>query len=260
MLFLKILHEVQDLSLDRHIQGRHRLIAHNEFRIQRQGPRNADALPPPPVQLMRIGIGKPAGQSHCIHQFFHPFLPFLPGRIYAVNFQRLHDDLTDRQTRIQRRKGILKDDLHLLPQTPDLLLIRIFHMDTIKNHFTGGGRKQVQNCSAKRGFSASGFPYDAQRLPAFQRKCNVIDCMELSFSRFEIFFQVVDLKQNLIICHITVPPDSNGLHASRDISQNAHLQSQQAADHGKCTPFWHKDSADRRNIPPADCGDPASGL
>ena len=61
-LLLKVLHQVQHLSLNGHVQGRHRLIADNEFRVQRQSPGNTDSLPAASVQLMGIGIGKPVCQ------------------------------------------------------------------------------------------------------------------------------------------------------------------------------------------------------
>ena len=53
-LLLEVLHEVDDLGLDRDVERRDRLVADDELRLDRQRARDADALPLPARELVRI--------------------------------------------------------------------------------------------------------------------------------------------------------------------------------------------------------------
>ena len=46
--------QVQDLALDRHVERRHRLVADDEVRLEREGPGDADALALAAAELVRI--------------------------------------------------------------------------------------------------------------------------------------------------------------------------------------------------------------
>ena len=78
LILLHILHQIQNLGLNGHIQSRNRLVTYNESRIQRQGPGDPDALAASAVQLVGLAVGQPLRQPHCIHQLQHLLLP-LPG-------------------------------------------------------------------------------------------------------------------------------------------------------------------------------------
>ena len=53
---LQALQEIQDLVLDRDIQGRDGLVAHDESRIRRNSPRDADPLSLPAGELVGIAV------------------------------------------------------------------------------------------------------------------------------------------------------------------------------------------------------------
>ena len=92
-LCLQVLHEIEDLRLDRNVQRGDRLVADDKAGIQRQGAGDADALAAAAVQLVGIHIRHPAGKAHRIHQFLHLLLIF--GRIGAgvIDLHRLPDNL-----------------------------------------------------------------------------------------------------------------------------------------------------------------------
>ena len=71
--FLKVLHQIQNLGLNGNIQCGNRLITYHKFRVQAQGPGNADPLAPSSVQLMGIAAGQSSGKPYCIHQFQNSF-------------------------------------------------------------------------------------------------------------------------------------------------------------------------------------------
>ena len=117
-LLLQILHQVKNLGLDGYVQGRYRLVAYDELRINRQCPGDSDSLAPAAVQLMGICIYQTLGQPHQVHDFFHPLGdggPFT-GLVNALHQQRLYDCLADRHPGIQGSKGVLEYNLHILPQ------------------------------------------------------------------------------------------------------------------------------------------------
>jgi len=64
---LQILHEIQNLGLDRDVQSRYGLVADNKLGTQGESPGNPDPLPSAAVQFVGIGVYQPFGQSHQIH-------------------------------------------------------------------------------------------------------------------------------------------------------------------------------------------------
>ena len=92
-LLLKLFHQVQNLRLDGHVQGRNRLVADDELGIQRQCPGDTDSLPAAAVQLVGIGVDQTVGKTYDLHQLTHPLHLF--GRVGddLVDLKRISDDL-----------------------------------------------------------------------------------------------------------------------------------------------------------------------
>ena len=67
-LRLQILQQVQDLSLDGHVQRGHRLVADDELGLQGQRPGDAHPMAAAAVQLVGIGVEQPGGEAHHVHQ------------------------------------------------------------------------------------------------------------------------------------------------------------------------------------------------
>lgn len=57
-LLLQVAQEVEYLVLNRHVECRHRLVAHNERRVEGYGTRYADALSLPARELMRVTVSR----------------------------------------------------------------------------------------------------------------------------------------------------------------------------------------------------------
>ena len=147
--------QIQDLRLDGHIQGGHRLVTDDKFGVERQRPRHADALAAPAVQLVGIGEGQPLGQAHRLHQLSHPLVPFLLGLAHAVHLQRLRDQLGHAHAGIEGGKGILKNDLHILAQVFSLVLGYADGLLSLKQNAAAGSVQQAQNYPAQGGFPAA---------------------------------------------------------------------------------------------------------
>ena len=65
-------------------------------------------------------------------------------------------------------------------------LLNDFH--TVKFNGAGGGGGQAHQQFAQRGFSAAGFAYDAQGLPAVNVQRNVVYCVQEATGHVKVFF------------------------------------------------------------------------
>ena len=113
-LILQILHQVQNLCLNGHVQSGNRLITYDEFGLQCQCTGNSDTLSSSAVQLMGVGVGQTLCQTHQIHQLMNSFpksFLILLG-VNLLNQQGLHNRLADSHSRVQGCEGVLKDNLH----------------------------------------------------------------------------------------------------------------------------------------------------
>jgi hypothetical protein len=76
---LQLHQQIDDLRLNRHIQRRHRLVAHDQPGIERQRTRDPDALALPARELVRIGIHLRRAQPDPAKQLRHAFAPLFLG-------------------------------------------------------------------------------------------------------------------------------------------------------------------------------------
>src|SRR5690606_11059543 len=90
-LFLKILHQIDDLRLDRDVERGDRLIGDNEVWLNRKRPRDADPLPLTAGKLVRVPRRILPLQATPFEQPMDPLLA-LSGRFPAMDPQWHLDD------------------------------------------------------------------------------------------------------------------------------------------------------------------------
>ena len=79
--FLQFVEKVQNLRLDGDVQRRNRFVGHDERRLRRKGPGDADALPLTAGEFVWIPPPQSRIKAHHLHQLGHPlFVWRLPGR------------------------------------------------------------------------------------------------------------------------------------------------------------------------------------
>ena len=114
-LALEVLQEVDDLGLDRHVEGRHRLVEDEQPRLQGERPGDADALLLAAGELARVAAGHAGREADHLEQ----------ARDVAraahlleepVDAQRLGHDVADGEHRVERRVGVLE---HVLDVAAD---------------------------------------------------------------------------------------------------------------------------------------------
>ena len=65
---LQVLEQVDDAGLDRHVERRHRLVEHEQLRVERERPGDADALALAAGELVREPVGVLGVQPDERHQ------------------------------------------------------------------------------------------------------------------------------------------------------------------------------------------------
>src|SRR6195256_6946709 len=103
MLALKIDQQIDHLGLDRYVERRYRLVAHDQARPERERPRDADALPLAAGELVRIVQHLIRPEPDLLEQLGDPLPLFAAGR-HAMDAERFADDIASRHARIEGRE------------------------------------------------------------------------------------------------------------------------------------------------------------
>ena len=111
---LQVVEQVDDLSLDRHVERGHRLVRHDHLRSGGQRPGDADTLPLATGELVRVPVVMLRVQADEFEQVLYRALdPVRRG--YLLDVERRGDNRADRVSRVQRRIRVLEDHLDITP-------------------------------------------------------------------------------------------------------------------------------------------------
>jgi hypothetical protein len=100
-LLLQVFQQIQDLSLNRHIEGRGRLVANEEPRARRQCACDADTLALAAGELVRIAAGVRGRETDLHQEIGGDFPRLVVAGDEPVEAQRLGDNVPDPHARIQ---------------------------------------------------------------------------------------------------------------------------------------------------------------
>ena len=185
--FLQVFEQVDDLRLDRYIQRRHRLVAHDERRLHRQRARNAHALTLPARQLVRIASRHVIKQPDEFEQLNHLGARRRFVWLQAVNQQRLGDAVADGHARIQRTERILKNHLHLAAIVFQRIAVGMRDVHTRESDGAGSGFLQPQQRAPDRGFAAARLTHQADGFALEYLERQIIHCAHFGFFSAESF-------------------------------------------------------------------------
>ena len=110
---LEFLKEKKDLCADGNVESRDGFIGNDERRAENQGAGNADALALAAGEFVRIAVGGIAGQANAEEELSGAVEAIVAGELWLVNGQRLGNDFSDAQARIEGGERVLKNHLHL---------------------------------------------------------------------------------------------------------------------------------------------------
>ena len=191
-LLLQVVDQVQDLRLHGDVERGDRLVGHDQLGLDRERPRDADALALAAAQMARVAAGDRGGQLDQLEQLGHASRDGL-ARPHAVDAHGLGEHRADLQPRVQRRVRILEDHLQRAPPLSvagvaldyDLAARRLLH---------------PHDQPSERRLPAPALADDAQRLRFPDRERHPVDGVQLEALAAqqplpERRLQLVDLAQ-----------------------------------------------------------------
>ena len=173
-LGLQVLHQVDDLGLDRDVERRDRLVADDELGMERQRAGDADALALAAGELVREALGVVAREADHLEQLAYPPRLLRP-RPPAVDHERLGDDVLDRHARIERAERVLEDDLHLAPHRPHALGVQALDRLALEADGAAGRLDQADQHAPGGGLAAARLADEAERPAARDREIDAVD-------------------------------------------------------------------------------------
>ena len=162
-----MLEKIHNLGLDGHIQGGYGLIRHQQLRLHGQCPGNGHPLALSPGHLAGVFVQEALVHAHIV-ELEGGLLPIAaPGRADMVNAHGLGDDVRHLHPLVQAGGGVLENQLPVglqqLPVGPEGPVVA--GVDSVEADLAPGGPVQIHHAPGHGGFSAAGFPHQAQNLP-----------------------------------------------------------------------------------------------
>ena len=173
-LFAQLVKQVDDLSLDGHIQCRHALITDQEIGFNRQGPGDADALALPARKLVRVAASVGRIQGHLLQQG-RDMLALVGARNQAVVDGRLAHNVFDLHARIERGHGVLEDHLQLQPLASGLGVALVGQCLPFIANFAFAGRDHPSDHAAQCGFAATRLAHQSDHFATCNAEGHTVD-------------------------------------------------------------------------------------
>ena len=204
-LLLQVLHQVDDLGLDRHVEGGDGLVGHDELGAHGERPRDADALPLAARELVGVAAQVIGAEADRLQEMDHALLALLARLGELVDDEGLADDRAHRHARVQRRVGVLEDDLHVSPEVAERPLVESRHVLTLEGDLARGRLDEAEDAAASGGLAAARLAHQPQRLALEDAERHVIDgvdARDLSGEEptpdREVLLEVLDLEQRCL--------------------------------------------------------------
>ena len=165
-LALQVGHEVEDLGLHRHVEGRDGLVGDHQRRVERQRARDADALTLAARELVGIAVERRRVEPDGRRRVRHPLgdlasaSPILLMRMGSATMS------PTRAPRVERRVRILEHQLHLAPVRPQLAPRQTREFHAVELDASRGDGHQLHEAARQRRLAAPRLADDAQRLAA----------------------------------------------------------------------------------------------
>src|SRR5581483_11391010 len=165
---------IQDLGLDRHVEGRDRLVAHDQLRTERERAGDADPLPLPARELVGVPVVVLGAHAHELHQLLDLALDLVL-RHGPVQAERRADDTADGLPGVQRGERVLKDHLHVPAPLAEGLALEVGDVLALELDRSLGCVVQAHDDPRERGLAASGLAHEPNGLPRVDIEVDAVD-------------------------------------------------------------------------------------
>ena len=197
VLLLQVLQQVEDLRLHRDVERGDDLVAHQQLRLQHQGPGDADAL--------ALAARELAGPPRAVDVGVDPDLvehgarrldPLLLGADLPDG-QRLGHDVDDASARVQRGDRVLEDHLHLRPQCAQVAAAERRQLGLAEHDPARGGLLDLDDGPPGRGLAAARLADEPERLALAQGEGDAGDGLHGRVAPAEGDVEVLDREQRV---------------------------------------------------------------
>ena len=110
--------QVDHLGPDRHVERRRWLVQHKGLRLDSKCTGDGDALSLAAGKLMGVPRPETRGEGDHAEQLVYACAPLRPACDEVVNGQDFAQGRCDGEARVERRKGVLEDELYLAGKDP----------------------------------------------------------------------------------------------------------------------------------------------
>ena len=163
---LKVHQEIEDLRANGDVERRDGLVADDQRGLQRQGPRDDDALALPAGELVRVAARMLRPQAHRQQQFADAAFELLAA-CDVPHRERFTHRLADRHARIERECRILENHLRVAADVVELIAGRADDLRALDSDAAARGADEADDGVGERGFSAARI---RPRAPASRRR------------------------------------------------------------------------------------------
>src|SRR5579859_1895793 len=201
-LLLEPFEKVDDLGLNAHVQGRDRLVAHDQTGLDRERASDADALALAAGELVRVAVSEVRIEADNAEQLLDALLFLLALFRQTVDLERFGDQVSDRHACIQAGVRVLEDHLHLAPLLAHGFGAQPGQVLAEEVDPASGWLVELEDGPAGGAFAASGLTYQPERLALVDRERDIVHCshranlsLEKTFGDREMHLEVFDTQK-----------------------------------------------------------------
>ena len=211
LLGLELVHQVQHLSPDGHVQGGDGLVGHDELGVHDHGPGDAHALALAAGKLVGIPGFVFGQQTHVLERLVYLGDPLLLIPIEMEVVEALGHAVLDSGPLVQRGGGVLEDHLDIADHVAVLLPADLAgDALALELDFACAAGIDPKDGAAERGLAGAGLAHQSEGLALVDVEVGVLHGHELLFAGTEGDVHMLDgeddLPVNVIVRHGTTLP------------------------------------------------------
>ncbi len=148
--------QVQDLRLDRDVEGRRRLVEDQQPRLEGQGPGDRHPLALPPGKLVRPPVEVAPCETHPFEQLEDRRFEGAPRRP-KVGSDGFGHEVEDAESRVQGPDRVLEDQLHLATECPQSDALQPQHVAPVELDRARARLDEAQDAAGQGRLARAGF-------------------------------------------------------------------------------------------------------
>src|SRR5215211_2400555 len=191
---LELLHQVDDLRLDRDVKCRDGLVGHDKIRVDSEGPGNPDPLPLAARELVWVAVSVFPTKAHRLEQLVHPVQALLLAFGQTMYVYTLGNDVADDHARVQGGLGVLEDHLHLAVERLALIALRLVDVLALEEHLAARRLVEPDQHPSCGRLATTGLADQTERLALVDLQLDSVDRLQVLTAYPEVLLEVFDLE------------------------------------------------------------------